>query len=33
MLTLVYLNQLKVEQIAYVSSEAELDRALQALGI
>lgn len=31
MLTLVYLNQLKVEQIAYVGSEAELDGALQAL--
>jgi hypothetical protein len=30
-LTLVYLNQLKVEQIAYVGSEAELDGALQAL--
>lgn len=30
-LTLVYLNQLKVEQVVYIGTEAELDRALQAL--
>ncbi|WP_306592049.1 hypothetical protein [Geothrix sp. 21YS21S-4] len=30
-LTLVYLNRLSVEQIAYVANEAELEKALQGL--
>lgn len=30
-LTLVYLNHLKLEQVAYVSTEPELEEALQAL--